>query len=171
VTIRRVPGLTTRTANRSDVAAITALIGACEVANDGVAEVHPTDVEQSLDLAGDEAGVILVEGPDQLVGWATVADGRAEANVHPAWRGRGIGSALLAWTEGHALASGFARVSQVVTNSDRGAHLLFESTGYRIHHTSWVLAMKLGKAAPEVVVPSGITILRTSPKTPRLRTG
>jgi mycothiol synthase len=158
VTLPRVPGTTTRAATRSDVAAITALIAACETANDGVAEVHPTDVEQSFDLAGDEGGVIVVEAADQLVGWATVADGRAEADVHPAWRGRGIGSALLAWTEGRARASGLAQVRQVVTNSERGGHLLFESAGYRVHHTSWILQMKLGEASPDVVVPSGITI-------------
>ena len=94
MTLPEFPGLTVRAATRSDVAAITALIGACEIANDGVAEVHPTDVEQSFDLADDQAGVIVVEAPDQLVAWATLADGRAEVDVHPAWRGRGVGSAL-----------------------------------------------------------------------------
>jgi mycothiol synthase len=139
VTLPRVPGTTTRAATRSDIAAITALIAACETANDGVADVHPTDVEQSSDLASGEGGVIVVETPDQLVGWATLADGRAEVNVHPAWRGRGVGSALLAWSEARARASGFARVRQVVTDSDRGARLLFEAAGYRILHGSWVV--------------------------------
>jgi ribosomal protein S18 acetylase RimI-like enzyme len=147
-----------RAATRSDVAAITALVAACEVANDGVAEVHPTDVEQAFDLADAEAGVIVVEAADQVVGWATVAEGRSEAEVHPAWQGRGIGSALLAWTEDRARASGAAQVRQIVTDSNRGAHLLFESAGYAVHGVSWVLEMKLGDAPPEVVVPPGITI-------------
>jgi len=154
----RIPGLTTRAATRDDVAAITALIAACEIANDGVAEVHPNDVEQSFDLADDVAGVIVVEAPDRLVGWATVAEGRSEAEVHPAWQGRGIGSALLAWTEDRARASGVARVRQIVTDSNRGAHLLFESAGYAVHGVSWILEMKLDDAPPEVVVPPGITI-------------
>jgi mycothiol synthase len=153
-----VPGLTTRAATRSDVAALTALIAACEIANNGVAEVHPTDVEQSFDLADDEAGVIVVEGPDELVGWATLADGRADVDVHPGWRGRGIGSALLGWTEARARAAGMLEVRQVVTNSDTAAHRLFEAAGYHVHHTSWILEMTLGDAPPEVVVPPGIAI-------------
>jgi predicted N-acetyltransferase YhbS len=157
VTLPRVPGLTTRTATRSDVAAITALIDACETENDGVAEVHPTDVEQDLDLAGD-GGVIVVEAPDQLVAWATQAHGRAQVDVHPAWRGTGIGSALLAWTEARARASGMREVRQVVTNADTGAHLLFERAGYHVHHTSWILETKLGEAPPEVTLPPGIAI-------------
>jgi mycothiol synthase len=154
----RVPGTMTRAATRSDVSAITALIAACELADNGVAEVHPTDVEQSFDLADEEGGVIVVEALDQLVGWATAADGRAEADVHPAWRGRGVGSSLLAWTEGRARASGHAQVRQVVTNSDQSAHLLFESAGYRVHDTSWILEMKLADVPPEVDIPPGITI-------------
>jgi mycothiol synthase len=159
VILPRVPGdLTARAATRADVAAITALIAACEIANDGVAEVHPTDVEQSFDLADAEAGVIVVEAPDQLVGWATVSNGRAEVEVHHDWRGRGIGSALLAWTEERARASGMWQVRQIVPDSNRSAHLLFESAGYTSPSVSWVLEMQLEKAPPEVDVPPGIAI-------------
>ena len=167
VTPPDIPGLTARAATRSDVAAITALIAACELANDGVAEVHPTDVEQNFDLADDLAGVIVVEAPDQLVGWATLADGRAEVDVHPMWRGRGIGSALLAWTEDRARAAGMPEVRQVVPNSDTGANLLFEAAGYQVHHTSWILEMKLQDAPPEVTVPAGIAIRPYRPEDAR----
>jgi len=126
--------------------------------NDGVAEVHPTDVEQSLNLAQGQAIVIVVEAADEVVGWASVAGGRAEADVHPAWRGRGIGSTLLAWTEARARASGAGRVRQIVTDSNMGARRLFESGGYTIHHISWILRMALGETPPEAAVPPGITI-------------
>jgi len=140
------------------MAAITALIAACELVDNGIAEVQLSDVEHSFDLAGGPAGVIVVEAADQLVGWATVADGRADVGVHPAWRTRGIGSALLAWSEEQARASGSAEVRQVVPNSDDAARRLFEGAGYRVHHTSWVLRIDLGDATPEVTVPDGIEL-------------
>ena len=157
-------GLTSRRAARSDVAAITALIAACEIANDGAAEVHSTDIEQSLDLGADLGGVIVINAPDELAGWGSVHDGRAEADVHPAWRGRGLGSALLAWTEAQSRASGVGRVRQIVTDSDQGARRLFGSSGYTIHHVSWILRMELGDAPPEVVCPRGIAIRAYRPE-------
>ncbi|HTI28802.1 MAG TPA: GNAT family N-acetyltransferase [Methylomirabilota bacterium] len=167
MTLPEIPGLTTRAATRSDVAAITALIAACETADNGLAEVHRTDVEQSFELAHAEAGVIVVEAPDQLVGWATLADRRAEVDVHPAWRGRGIGAALLAWSEDRARAAGMPMVRQVVTNADTAAHRLFEASGYSVHGTSWILAMEMGDAPPEAVVPPGITIRPYRPEDAR----
>jgi GNAT superfamily N-acetyltransferase len=157
VNLPDVQGLSTRFASRSDIPAITELVAACEVANDGVAEVHPTDLEQSFDLADAKAGVIVVEA-EQLVGWATLVNSRAEVDVHPAWRGQGIGSALLAWTEAQAREAGASRVQQIVTNADEGANRLLVDRGYRIHHTSWILQMTLGELPPAVVVPPGITI-------------
>jgi ribosomal protein S18 acetylase RimI-like enzyme len=158
MSLPEIAGLTTRAATRSDVAALTALIAACEMANDGVVEVHPTDVEQHLDLAEADDSVIVVEGPNQLVGWATVARDRASADVHPEWLGRGIGSALLAWTEERARSAGTASVRQVVPDSNQAAHRLLESAGYRIHHVSWILEMPLGDTPPEVSIPPGIAI-------------
>jgi GNAT superfamily N-acetyltransferase len=158
MTLPAFSGLTTRVATPSDVAAVTALIAACEMANDGVAEVHPTDVEQDFDLAAGDGNLIVVEGPEQLAAWATLADGRAQVDVHPAWRGTGIGSALLAWTEAQARAAGMPEVRQVVTNADAGAHLLFEARGYHIHHTSWILQIALEEVAPHPLIPPGIVI-------------
>jgi predicted N-acetyltransferase YhbS len=157
MTVPDLPGLTTRFAVRSDIPAVTALVAACEMANDGVAEVHPTDIEHNFDLA-DEGGVVVMETPDQVVAWATVADGRGQVDVHPAWRGRGLGSALMAWTEVQARSAGAPEMRQVVTNADTAAHLLFERSGYHVHHTSWILEMGLEDAPPAVSPPPGITI-------------
>lgn len=146
-----------RAATRSDVPTIRALIAACEIANDGAAEVHSSDVEQSFALAGN-GGLVVVEAPDQLIGWATIAGDRADADVHPAWRGRGVGAALLAWTERQAREAGVTRLQQIVTNADANANHLLEGAGYRIHHTSWILRMEMGETPPTVAIPAGITV-------------
>ena len=153
-----IPGLTSRPATRSDVAAITALIAAGEIVDNGVAEVQVADVEHAFDVADAPAGVILVEAPDQLVAWATVADGRADVEVHPAWRGRGIGASMAAWSEARARESGSAQVRQVVTDSDAAARSLFAAAGYRVLHTSWVLQIGLEDVPPAVELPPGIEI-------------
>jgi GNAT superfamily N-acetyltransferase len=152
----------TRVAARSDAGAIATLIGTCELANDGVAEVHATDAEHAFDVAGD-GGVIVVEAPDGLVGWASVQGDRAEADVHPAWRGRGIGSQLLAWTEARARLLGNDHVRQVVTDADHAAHRLFEGAGYATGPISWILELAWGDAVPEVLIPAGIGIRQYDP--------
>jgi ribosomal protein S18 acetylase RimI-like enzyme len=158
MSVPQLPGLTIRAATRADVAAITALIAAGEIADNGVAEVQLADVEHAFDLADEPAGVIVVEARDQMIGWATVADDQADVEVHPAWRGRGIGAALLAWTEARARASGSPRVRQIVTDSDAAARSLFEAAGYRVRHTSWVLQQRLDEAPPDVELPPGVKI-------------
>ena len=146
-----------RPAVDADIAALTGLISACELANDGVAEVHETDVRQDLRLAGAD-DIVAVEGATGLVAWATISGERATVDVHPAWRGRGIGAALLAWSEERARVAGVARVRQVVTDADRPARDLFAAASYRPIYTSWILEQLLGDAPPVVSVPDGIAI-------------
>lgn len=157
------PGLTARTASRRDVDALFALVASCELANDGVSEVHPTDVAQVFDLAQPDGGVLVVQDAGRIVAWAQVTDGRAEADVHPDHKGRGIGAALIAWTEERARATGRTRVRQIVTDADIAARRLFESHGYDAVQTSWVLEKPLDEAPPAVEVPSGIRLRPFAP--------
>ena len=137
--------------------AIFALVASCELANDGVSEVHPNDIAQAFDLAPDGA-VLAVDDARGLVAWATVVNGRAEADVHPDHRGGGIGAALIAWTEEQARASGRNRVRQIVTDSDIVARQLFEKHGYAAVQTSWILDKPLDEAPPAVEAPSRILL-------------
>lgn len=152
-------GLIARPASRDDVADISALIAACEAANDGVAEIHPDDISILFDRIAVEPGeLIMVEDGGALVAWADRFGERAEVDVHPGWRGRGIGRALLGWTEARARDAGAARVRQTVTNTDTAATRLFESNGYADGGSSWILQQALGDEAPPIQVPEGITI-------------
>jgi GNAT superfamily N-acetyltransferase len=150
-------GLTARAATRRDIDAILALVAACEVANDGVSEVHPTDIIQAFDLAPTDDGVVVENGTG-IVAWATVVDGRADVNVHADALGQGIGAALLTWTETQARIAGRTQVRQVVTDADLAARRLFEASGYTEIQTSWILEISLGEESPPVRVPPGITL-------------
>jgi mycothiol synthase len=102
-------GLTVRPLAADDVAAASALLEAAEEHDDTGEHWSPDDltewwVNDLLDLGRDSLAVTAPDGG--LVAWATVLalptfrDAfriTLEARVHPAWRDRGIGRALLAW--------------------------------------------------------------------------
>ena len=124
-------GLLARPASRHDIAAITALIAACETADDGVVEIHEDDIVNLFDRIGSEGGVaIVVEESGSIVAWANLVAERAEADVQPDDRGRGIGRALLGWTETRARSAGLIRVRQTVTDGDTASARLFAASGY-----------------------------------------
>ena len=152
------PGLNARPARDEDIAAIVELIGACELDADGVAEVDEDDV--SFDRYGFDADLdtLLVFDRDELVAWAELYRGRAEGDVRPSHRGRGIGSTLLRWTEERARALGDVRVNQTKTDSNAGARDLLLSNGYEPSWISWVIRITLDEAPPPPEPPPGIAI-------------
>src|SRR5688500_11338234 len=104
-------GLVPRTLTREDVVPVTALIAAFELADDGTAELGAAEVaaiSDRPDLA--PADTLAVFDGGTLIGWGDVYQGRAEADVTPSRRGRGLGAKLLAWTEERARARAMAEV-------------------------------------------------------------
>src|SRR5438477_334822 len=116
-------GLTTRPARADDAGPICRLIAACEEDLDGQVEIDLDDVvadlgRPGLDLVTD---TVLVHERDELVGWAQIFRGRrAEADVRPDRRGRGIGTWLLDWTERRAGEVGADRVVGAALALDSG---------------------------------------------------
>lgn len=155
------PGLTSRPATRDDIGAVTELIAACELDLDGAVEIDRGDVEMSFGRAGFDPGrdrLLVLDGREP-VGWAEIHGGRAEADVRPSHRGRGIGTALLRWIEAHARESGRASVDQTVTDADLAAADLFRRNGYEPAETAWLLRIGFDDGPPPVPVPPpGITI-------------
>lgn len=154
-------GFSARPATTEDVEAVTELIAACELADDGVPEVDRDDVASdfgrpALDLERDS---LLVFDGDALVAWAGIhSPRRVEADVHPGHRRRGIGTALLTWTEARAREAGSAVVGQTKTDANAGAADLFRRHGYAPRHTSWMLEIALDEEPPEPGMPDGIRI-------------
>jgi ribosomal protein S18 acetylase RimI-like enzyme len=159
--LRLPAGVTTRPASMDDIDAVTRLIEACEVAEDGEVEIDRSDVVSSWSRPSfrpERDARIVAEG-DRLLAWAEVFQGRrAEADVHPAHRGRGIGSALLGWTEAAARDAGGSLVGQSVTDANTGAMELFRANGYEPLWTSWILQIPLTVAPEPAVLPEGVEL-------------
>jgi len=153
--------LSSRPATMEDVDAVTTLLAACELHDDGVSEVAADDVatdlaRPSVDMERDS--LLLFDG-GTLVAWAgMLGPRRAQADVHPGHRGRGIGTPLLAWTEACAREAGAALVGQTKTDANTDAADLFRRHGYSPRHTSWMLEIGLDEEPPEPSMPGGIRV-------------
>jgi RimJ/RimL family protein N-acetyltransferase len=135
------PPVTVRPATLADVDAVVAMLA--EVAGEGrwIATEAPLDVEQRRrrlleDIEREDAVVLVAEAGGQPVGELGlhlarygVADlGMA---VFAAWRGRGVGSALLAEGIDQARAAGAHKVALQVWPHNSAAIALYERFGFQ----------------------------------------
>jgi GNAT superfamily N-acetyltransferase len=150
-----------------DVTAVTRLIAAGERADVGTVEITRDDVHSewarpSFDPRRD---ALLLHDGGRLVAEAEVYRARrAQVAVHPSHRGRGLGSALLGWTEHTASAQGGSKVGQTVADATPGASALFESRGYAPQWTSWILSIVLTDPLPAPTVPPEVAIRSFRPE-------
>lgn len=155
-------GLQARGLRESDAAAVYHLIHDAEEHDLGEAMIDLEDIvgdwqRPSFDLAADSIGIFDRHG---LVGFAEVSRGtRAEADVDPGHRGRGIGGVLAGWCEARARAVGAHRIGQTVSADNEAARGLLAGRGYEQLWTSWVL--RLGpddKIVGDPASPAGVTV-------------
>src|SRR5918995_6247526 len=154
-----------RSPTRSDLVAVVSVIAICEEATQGVVDVTVEDVRSDwgrprFDLSSD-----AVVGTDagRIVAYAEVFSRRAWVHVHPNHRGRGIGAAILDWTESRARELGSDKVGQTVPDLNALAADLLSSNGYRARWETWVFQKDLDTEPAELRLPDGIT-LRTFDK-------
>ena len=157
-------GLTLRHATPEDASAVIGLINAAEILDAGEVVLELADIQADwahplLSLRDD---VLLVEADGSLVAWAQVEGERADANVHPDFRGRGIGLALIEWTEKRALERApfhaAVRIGQTVPESMVGIDELFVARGYERLWDSWVLRLPPEVGLSSTPVPAGVVI-------------
>lgn len=163
-------GLTQRSANAADADTIYELVAACELADDGVVEVDRHDITVGFERHGFEPALdtlLVLEGED-LAAWAELYRARAEADVRPTQRGRGIGAALLSWIEARAEAFGEPDVGQTTSDANTGARELFITSGYEPSWTSWITRIELAGAPQPPEVPAGISIRSYEPSDARV---
>ncbi len=153
-------GLTVRPLVQDDAAAVAALMGACEQHDVGEVLIEEADIvgdwqRPAFDLASQTVGVLDGE---RLIAYAEVYKARwADGAVDPAYRGRGIGTALSHWTRAVGARDGGTVVGQPVPGDSAGERL-FVALGYRNLWTSWVLEMPAGQSIAPQPTPEGYAI-------------
>lgn len=152
-------GYHARPARHEDLDAVFQLVAACERHDDGAIEVARSDIAADWnrpDFDLETMSIVVVHG-DELAASGDVFKGRAEVDVAPLHRGRGIGAALLPWTWFVARSDGRDSVGQTVSDRRTDASALFLAHGYELSHTAWVLRIDLGDEAPVApALPEGL---------------
>jgi mycothiol synthase len=153
---------TARPLTTDDAQAVTDLMAACERHDIGEVQIELEDIvgdwqRPSFDLATQSVGVLDAGG--RLVAYGEVYQARrAEVYVLPEVRGRGLGSALMAWTWRLAREQGGTLVGQTVPERVSDAVALFKAHGYRPMWTSWILELPEGAQIAEGTLPAGTEI-------------
>jgi mycothiol synthase len=178
-----VPGLRFRhLAGPSDYAGIAALRQACAM-EDGEDEMpteadiansleHPVDTDPLRDLVLGELDGALV-----AIHWSAlrVVDGGWVASlrgfVHPAWRRRGLGRALLLFGQRHARLVAASDAADrpgiwqaIATSLQPGAHALYRQAGYSPFRYAFTMTRDLSDPIPSFDLPSGLEIRPVQPE-------
>jgi ribosomal protein S18 acetylase RimI-like enzyme len=150
-------GVSWRPLTAADTEAIYQLEAAGELFADGEVEIALADVKADWsrpDFDPMTMSLGAFAGP-RLIAYAQVMQGRAEALVHPEYRGRGLGTALARWTWEVARSEGRDRVGQTISANERSAAELFEALGYIPGFTAWILRIHLTRPLAVPSLPEG----------------
>lgn len=156
-------GFSARPATWDDLDTVAQLVQQAELIDLGepmvtVEDIHATWSRPGFQLADD---TVMVFEDDRAVAHAEVSRQKAEVSIYPDARNRGLGSALLRWTEKRAAADaepgGTARIGQTVSDKAASAIDLFVKNGYEHRHTSWILMLPDGVGLA-TDAPAGVTV-------------
>jgi mycothiol synthase len=156
-------GLTARPLAMADARAVFEVMAAQEQHDLGTVEIEEADIvgdwqRPSFDVGASTIGVF--DG-DRLVAYGEVGgDQRSDAAVHPAYRGRGLGTAIAAWIRDTARGRGETVVGMPVPQGSAGDRLL-AALGYHVRWESWVLELPPGRQIDAQPLPEGYS-LRTA---------
>jgi GNAT superfamily N-acetyltransferase len=158
-------GLTSRPLQRDDAHAVFEVMVAQESVDLDEVMIEEADIvgdwsRASFDVAASTIGVF--DG-DRLVAYGEVgAEGRCDAAVDPAYRGKGIGTAIARWTQENARRRGIAELGMPVPLGSAGDRLL-EALGYRVRWESWGLELPPGASIPDRPLPEGYAVRAADP--------
>jgi GNAT superfamily N-acetyltransferase len=153
-------GFDARALTPNDAEAVAALVADCEEVEDGWRETKAEDVLAAwslpeMDLATGSVGVFA---NGALAASGDVHGDYASVDVHPSFRGRGLGSALLPWTWAQARAQGKDRVVQDLSDARTDAAALVRAHGYEPAWTGWSFRMPIADTT-HPTLPAGYTFV------------
>ncbi len=165
-------GSVVRPPTMDDLPAVAELVIASDIADFGEPDTSEDELRAewaALDLPA-AARVIVVPG-GTIAGYATLsargANVRLDAGVyvHPEQTGRGVGTALVRWTEAQArelvpLAPPAARVvlNNFINGRNAAARALLEREGYAAERHFWRMITDLDEPPPAPDWPEGIVV-------------
>jgi GNAT superfamily N-acetyltransferase len=153
-------GLTSRPLTVADTRAVYEVMAAQQQHDIGSVEIEEADIvgdwqRPSFDVAASTVGVFDGE---RLVAYGEVTDPwRADAAVHPDYRGRGLGTAVAAWIRDLARSRGSEIIGMPNPQGSAGDRLL-EELGYFVRWESWVLQLAPGREIAAQPLPQGYSI-------------
>jgi mycothiol synthase len=100
----------------------------------------------------------VAEDAGRVIGYAALFAPGEIAFVDPGREGRGVGSALLSWTESRAAAVGRETFRQRVAQGNERAQALLLAAGYRRARTIKRMAVRVADAPPAPPAPPGISL-------------
>jgi ribosomal protein S18 acetylase RimI-like enzyme len=167
-------GFTMRPATLDDLEAAVDLLNACAIDLVGHPQVDASQIRSDWESPtfNLETDTVVLHAPDgRLAGHAAVWDREphvsifVSADVHPDYRGQGVGIALCQWADerGHqsvTRAPAGARVCliQIRLSTDEASHALLRSQGYQLARHSFRMIIDMDEPPPRPVVPGGLVI-------------
>lgn len=153
-----------RPVSPDDIPAMHGVVAAYEEAVLGRVESDVDRIQADLARPGLDPALdsVVADEDGEIVGWAWV-NRRSEVYVHPGHRGRGLGGALLTWTEQRARETGATRLVQTVPDADTAATALVRAHGFTPYVTSWLLAIDLPEPPEIPAAPAGVTVRAFQP--------
>ncbi len=157
--------LTHRPLQLDDARSVFEVMAAQERADLGEVLIEEADIvgdwsRPVFDVASSTVGVF--DG-DRLVAYGEVGTGgRGDAAVDPAYRGRGLGSAIALWMQDNARSKGVPEIGMPVPAGSPGDRLL-DALGYRARWESWGLELPAGATVPARELPEGYVVREADP--------